>query len=81
MGLKNAGIVVSNDSTLQITLTAPFPNFLYLLAMQYGFVYPKEAITKYGNDGMRLHFLTTKYFFNSISHFYRLNSYIFPIFS
>ncbi|MBL7787579.1 MAG: ABC transporter substrate-binding protein [Chitinophagales bacterium] len=54
-----SGIVVSNDSTLQITLTAPFPNFLYLLAMQYGFVYPKEAITKYGNDGMRLHAVGT----------------------
>lgn len=39
-----------NDSTLIISLKAPFPPFLGLLSMQYCSVVPFEAIEKYGVD-------------------------------
>ena len=39
-----------NDSTLIISLKAPFPPFLGLLSMQYCSVVPHEAIEKYGVD-------------------------------
>jgi len=44
------GIQVLNDSTLQITLEKPFSSFLYVLAMQFGYIYPKEAVEKYGTE-------------------------------
>lgn len=43
-----------NDSIFRIYLEKPFPAFLQLLAMPYGFVVPKEAIEKYGKD-FRIH--------------------------
>lgn len=43
-----------NDSTLIISLKAPFPPFLGLLSMQYCSVVPFEAIEKYG-AGFRKH--------------------------
>jgi peptide/nickel transport system substrate-binding protein len=39
-----------DDSTLIISLKAPFPPFLGLLSMQYCSVVPHEAIGKYGAD-------------------------------
>lgn len=57
------GVVVQDSSTLIITLNEAFPNFLYLLSMQYGFVYPHEAFEKYGADGMRLHAVGTGPFY------------------
>lgn len=47
---KLSGVEVINDSTVQITLTHPDPNFLSVLAMAGCFIYPKEAWQKYGND-------------------------------
>ncbi|OWY20640.1 ABC transporter substrate-binding protein [Sphingobacteriales bacterium UPWRP_1] len=44
------GIQVLNDTTLQITLQKPFSSFLYVLAMQFGYIYPKEAVEKYGTE-------------------------------
>ena len=43
-----SGIKALNDSTLQIELTHPFAPFLSILTMTYGFVYPMEAVEKYG---------------------------------
>lgn len=43
-------IAATNDSTLIISLNAPFPPFLGLLSMQYCSVVPHEAIEKYGAD-------------------------------
>ncbi|MDX1909185.1 MAG: ABC transporter substrate-binding protein [Bacteroidia bacterium] len=44
------GFEAVNDSVLQIHLDAPFPPFLGLLAMPYGFVVPEEAVRWYGDD-------------------------------
>ena len=48
------GVQALNDSTLEIRLVQPFPNFLYLLSMQYGFVYPHEMVEKYTAADLRL---------------------------
>jgi len=44
------GVKVINDSTLSIKLTHISPSFMNLLAMPGCFVYPQEAVTKYGAD-------------------------------
>lgn len=48
------GIKVINDSTISIILTNPDAGFLNILAMPGCWIYPKEAVTKYGAD-MRIH--------------------------
>ncbi len=53
-----SGIKVVNDSTLEISLIHPMPGFLSILATQGGWVYPKEALEKYGDD-MRIHCVGT----------------------
>ena len=49
-----SGIKVTNDSTVEITLKQPFAGFLNILAMPGCWIYPKEAVDKYGID-MRIH--------------------------
>ncbi len=49
-----SGIKVVNDSTLVITLKSPFAGFLNILAMPGCWIYPKEALNKYGLD-LRIH--------------------------
>ena len=49
-----SGIKVVNDSTLMITLQSPFAGFLNIMAMPGCWVYPKEALDKYGLD-IRIH--------------------------
>ena len=49
-----SGIKVTNDSTVEITLKQPFAGFLNILAMPGCWIYPKEAVDKYGVD-MRVH--------------------------
>jgi len=44
------GFRALNDSTFQIELTQPFPAFLSLLAMPYGYVVPREVVEFYGED-------------------------------
>ncbi|MGZ3930578.1 MAG: ABC transporter substrate-binding protein [Bacteroidia bacterium] len=44
------GVKVINDSTLSIRLTHIAPSFMNLLAMPGCYVYPQEALTKYGAD-------------------------------
>jgi peptide/nickel transport system substrate-binding protein len=44
------GVTVVNDTTLKIKLIHPDGSFLNLLAMPGCYVYPKEAVTKYGAD-------------------------------
>lgn len=48
-----SGIKVLDDYTLQITLKNSFAGFLNILSTQYCYLYPKEALDKYGEDGMR----------------------------
>jgi peptide/nickel transport system substrate-binding protein len=48
--LDNAEFTALNDSTLQITLDAPFPPFLGILTMKYCSVIPHEAVEKFGKD-------------------------------
>jgi oligopeptide transport system substrate-binding protein len=49
-----SGVKVVNDTTLVITLKSPFAGFLNILAMPGCWVYPKEALDKYGLD-LRVH--------------------------
>ena len=44
------GLQATNDSTLVITLEKPFSPFLFYPAVGYGFIYPHEAVEKYGRD-------------------------------
>ncbi len=52
------GVKVVDDSTLRITLSAPFGGFLNLLTEPGCWLYPKEALDKYGID-MRIHMVGT----------------------
>jgi peptide/nickel transport system substrate-binding protein len=47
---NKSAITAPDDSTLIISLKAPFPPFLGLLSMQYCSVIPREAVEKYGAD-------------------------------
>jgi oligopeptide transport system substrate-binding protein len=49
-----SGIKVIDDTTLVISLKDPFAGFLNIVAMPGCWVYPKEAIDKYGVD-LRIH--------------------------
>jgi ABC-type transport system substrate-binding protein len=45
-----AGLRALDQNTLQITLTGPYPQLLYILAMHYAFAVPQEAVAFYGDD-------------------------------
>jgi oligopeptide transport system substrate-binding protein len=45
-----AGVKVINDNTIQITLSKPFSGFLNILSTPGCWVFPKEAVEKYGAD-------------------------------
>jgi peptide/nickel transport system substrate-binding protein len=44
------GLEALDDSTLRITLLAPFPALLGLLSMPYGYVVPHEVVQHHGDD-------------------------------
>lgn len=44
------GLKALDDHTIQITLTEPFPQLMYTLAMGYSAVVPHEAVAKYGRE-------------------------------
>lgn len=44
------GITALDDHTLQLTLTQPYPQLLWVLAMPYAAVYPREAVDHYGAE-------------------------------
>lgn len=44
------GLEVVDDRTLRIRLVEPYPQFLYVLAMSYAAVVPREAAEKYGAE-------------------------------
>jgi oligopeptide transport system substrate-binding protein len=49
--IKNvSGVVITNDSTIVLKMTGPSSGFLNILAMPGCFIYPKEAVDKYGSD-------------------------------
>jgi peptide/nickel transport system substrate-binding protein len=56
------GVTVVNDSTLKIKLIHADASFLNVLCMPGCYVYPKEAVSKYGND-MRVRCVGTGPFF------------------
>lgn len=60
--LPVSGVKVVNDSTLVINLVTPYAGFLNILAMPGCWVYPKEAVDKYGAD-LRIHPVGTGPFF------------------
>ena len=60
--LSVSGIKVVDDSTLVITLKNPFAGFLNIMAMPGCWIYPKEAVAKYGVD-LRIHPVGTGPFF------------------
>lgn len=45
-----SGVKILDDSTIEVTLVHPMPGFLSILATQGGWIYPKEALDKYGDD-------------------------------
>lgn len=57
-----SGIQILNDSTITIQLEKPFSAFLYRLALPFAYIYPKEAVAKYGTD-MRDHAVGTGPFY------------------
>ncbi len=48
------GVKVVDKYTIQLTLTRPYSVFLYNLARPFTFIYPKEAVEKYGVADMRM---------------------------
>ena len=44
------GLRALDDRTLQIQLTGPYPQLLWVLAMHYSFAVPREAVEFYGDD-------------------------------
>lgn len=44
------GLKAIDDSTFQITLTTPYPQLLFVLAMPYSFAVPREVVEKLGKD-------------------------------
>ena len=48
-----AGFKVVGDYTFQIQLVKPFPGFKYYPALGFCYIYPKEAVEKYGKDFFR----------------------------
>lgn len=44
------GLRALDENTLQIKLTGPYPQLLYILAMHYSFAVPHEAVEYYGAD-------------------------------
>ncbi|QHI68883.1 ABC transporter substrate-binding protein [Tichowtungia aerotolerans] len=44
------GLRALDDHTLQIQLTGPYPQLLWILAMHYSFAVPREAVEAYGDD-------------------------------
>ena len=44
------GLRALDDRTLQIQLTGPYPQLLWILAMHYSFAVPREAVEMYGDD-------------------------------
>ena len=47
-----AGLRAIDDYTIEIKLLAPYPQLLNALAMGFGAAMPKEAIEKYGQQGL-----------------------------
>ncbi|MGO1296856.1 MAG: ABC transporter substrate-binding protein [Vibrio sp.] len=45
-----SGLKALDEHTIQITLTAPFPQLIYTLAMGYSALVPHEAVEKYGRE-------------------------------
>lgn len=60
--LPVSGVKVVNDSTVVISLKSPFAGFLNILAMPGCWIYPKEAVAKYGVD-LRIHPVGTGAFY------------------
>lgn len=46
--MKVEGLRALDDHRLQITLTEPYPQLLYVLTMHYAFAVPREAVEYYG---------------------------------
>ena len=42
------GLIALDKYTLQIKLTSPYPQLLYILTMHYSFAVPREAVEYYG---------------------------------
>lgn len=48
-----SGVKTPDDYTVEITLNNSFAGFLNILSMPGCYLFPKEALEKYGEDGMR----------------------------
>ena len=65
------GIRALDDHTLQIELTAPYPQFLWVLAMPYTAAYPREAVDFYGDEFRNHPVGTGPFMFSEFNPVYR----------
>lgn len=66
-----SGLKALDEHTVQITLTRPYPQFLWVLAMGYTSIYPHEAVEHYGKE-FRTHAVGTgPYMLESFNPVYR----------
>lgn len=66
-----AGFEVVDDYTFRITLTKPYPQFLWVLAMGYASIYPHEAVEHYGDEFRNHPVGTGPYVLDSFNPVYR----------
>jgi ABC-type transport system substrate-binding protein len=66
------GLKALDRFTLRIRLTRPFPSLLWILAMNYAFAVPREAVDYYGADFVNHPVGTGPYILRSHIHNYRL---------
>ncbi|NLB56305.1 MAG: hypothetical protein GX811_11180 [Lentisphaerae bacterium] len=70
--LPVSGLVALDDRTLQITLSRPYPQLLWILAMHYAFAVPREAVEFYGQDFLNHPVGTGPYILKSWRRNYRV---------
>ena len=66
------GIQALDRYTLQIKLTAPYPQLMWVLTMSYTFAVPREAIERYGDEFLNNPVGTGPYLLHSWRRNYRL---------
>ncbi len=71
-GADVEGLKALDRYTLRIRLTRPFPAWLWILAMNYAFAVPREAVEYYGADFVNHPVGTGPYVLHSHVHNYRL---------
>lgn len=72
------GLRALDDRTLQIQLTGPYPQLLWILAMHYSFAVPREAVELYADDFVNHPVGTGPFILNKWTRNYRLEFFRSP---